>query len=60
MIRGGVAQTVAMRIMGHETDSMYRRYDITSMEDKSDALRAARAYSESRKEERESVTEAIN
>ncbi len=52
MIRGGAAQTVAMRVMGHETDSMFRRYDITSAEDKLDALKAARAYSEARKEER--------
>jgi integrase len=57
MIRGGAAQTVAMRVMGHETDSMFRRYDITSSEDKLDALKAARAYSESRKDERSNVTE---
>jgi len=46
MIRGGVAQTVAMKITGHETDAMFRRYDITSSEDKLDALRRARAYTE--------------
>jgi integrase len=57
MIRGGVAQTVAMRVMGHETDAMFRRYDISSSEDKLGALRAARAYSESRKDERSNVTE---
>jgi integrase len=49
MIRGGVPQSVAMRITGHETDSMFRRYDIASSDDKLNALRAARAYSDSRK-----------
>lgn len=38
MIRAGVAQTVAMSITGHKTDSMFRRYNITSAQDKRDAL----------------------
>ena len=29
LIRSGVAQAVAMCITGHETDAMFRRYNIT-------------------------------
>ena len=38
MIRAGVPQSVAMRISGHRTAAMFLRYDITSDEDKRDAL----------------------
>lgn len=44
LIRAGVPQTVAMRIIGHETDSMFRRYDITSDTDKVDALGKLEQY----------------
>lgn len=44
MIRTGVQQTVAMKITGHKTDAIFRRYDITSSEDKRDALRRQREY----------------
>jgi integrase len=44
MIRGGVPQSIAMRVIGHETDSMYRRYDITDNRDKLAALEAARIF----------------
>jgi len=39
MIRAGVPQAVAMAISGHRTVSMFLRYDITSEEDKRQALR---------------------
>lgn len=39
MIRAGVPQSVAMRISGHRTAAVFLRYDITSEEDKRDALR---------------------
>ncbi len=55
LIRGGVPQSVAMRITGHETDSMFRRYDIASSDDKLAALRAARPYAGSRKGQSASV-----
>jgi integrase len=44
MIRAGVAQTVAMAITGHKTDSMFRRYNVTSPDDKREALRRQREY----------------
>ena len=34
MIRRGVSQTVAMKISGHKTASVFRRYDITTDDDK--------------------------
>ena len=44
MIRGGVPQSVAMRVTGHETDAMFQRYDITDNRDKLAALEAARIF----------------
>jgi integrase len=38
LIRAGVSQAVAMRITGHETDAMFRRYNITSEDDLRDAM----------------------
>jgi integrase len=44
MVRGGVPQSIAMRVSGHETDEIFRRYDITSADDKLEALRRMSAY----------------
>ncbi len=44
LIRAGVPQSVAMSITGHETDSVFRRYDIVSQEDKLQALRRTQAH----------------
>lgn len=38
MIRAGVPQTVAMSISGHRTIAMFNRYNITSQDDKREAL----------------------
>jgi len=48
MIRGGVPQSIAKRVTGHRSDSMFERYDIASMDDKLEALRKARAYAATR------------
>ncbi|MDH3479918.1 MAG: tyrosine-type recombinase/integrase [Gemmatimonadota bacterium] len=40
----GVSREVAKRIVGHKTDSMYGRYNITTDEDVRDALGRAAAY----------------
>ena len=44
MIRAGVHQSVAMRISGHETDSMFRRYNIVDEPDLRDAMRKTADY----------------
>jgi integrase len=48
MIRGGVSQHVAMAISGHKTASMFQRYNISSTEDKLEALRRRQNYVEAR------------
>jgi integrase len=50
MIRSGVSQHVAMAISGHKTPSMFQRYNITSSEDKLDALKRRASYLEDRRE----------
>lgn len=44
MVRAGVPQAVAMSISGHRTTSMFLRYNITSEEDKRQALRRTQAH----------------
>jgi integrase len=48
LIRGEVHQAVAMQITGHKTDAIFRRYNITSDDDKREALRRLAAYRASR------------
>lgn len=44
MIRAGVSESVAMQITGHKTNSMFRRYNIVSAEDKRAALQRVNEY----------------
>jgi integrase len=46
MVRAGVSQTVAMRISGHRTDSVFRRYDITSDDDLRQAMERTASHLE--------------
>lgn len=43
MIRSGISKTVAKRITGHSTDSIFDRYDITDESDLADAARKLEA-----------------
>jgi integrase len=44
MVRGGASESFAMKITGHKTPAMFRRYNIVSTEDMRDALRLRREY----------------
>lgn len=44
MIRAGVPQSVAMDISGHRTISMFLRYNITSDDDRREAIRKSQNY----------------
>ncbi|MBT5377259.1 MAG: site-specific integrase [Nitrospinaceae bacterium] len=44
MTRAGVTETVAMSITGHKTASMFQRYNITSSDDKRQALIATQEH----------------
>lgn len=55
MVRGGVPQSIAMRVTGHRSRSMFDRYDIASLDDKLEALHRAREYASTRKAVGENV-----
>lgn len=44
MVRAGVSQPVAMKISGHRTAAIFRRYDITTEADIRDAMRRIQAH----------------
>ena len=56
MIRAGVPQSVAMRITGHRTDSMFRRYAITDEGQKREALERTQEYLRAAAEQQKQVT----
>jgi integrase len=44
LIRAGVSQTVAQTISGHRSADVFKRYDITSTNDRRDAMAKVRAF----------------
>jgi hypothetical protein len=53
LVRAGVPQTVAMRMTGHKTDSVFRRYDIASPDDLRVAAERLKAAAGCRRHERQ-------
>ncbi len=49
MIRAGVTETVAMSVSGHRSAEVFRRYNITTVEDQRRALAATQAYVKGRR-----------
>ena len=50
LIRSGTPQSVAMKVTGHKTDSMFRRYKITHTDDIRKALESLSAYRNEREQ----------
>jgi integrase len=52
LIRSGVPQSVAMKISGHKTNSIFSRYNITDVRDIVEAMRKVSEYERRKREER--------
>ena len=50
MVRSGVPQNVAMKISGHKTASMFRRYNIVKEDDLRAAMQSVERYHEAEKQ----------
>ena len=49
LIRSGLKKTVAMRITGHKTRSVFERYNITDMDDLREAMLSVQKYRKTQK-----------
>ena len=58
LLAAGIPQAIAMKITGHKTESMFRRYAIVTVEQQREALRAAEVYRQQQKD-RSKVTRII-
>src|ERR1700733_5464196 len=56
MIRAGVPQSVAMKISGHKTASMFRRYDIANEGDLRQAMLSVQKYRETERQKLVNMT----
>lgn len=59
MIRAGVTEPVAMSISGHRSPAVFRRYNITTVDDQRRALAATQAYAARRRARRTDKTRTI-
>jgi len=57
LLAAGVPQAVAMKITGHKTDSMFRRYAIITVDQQREALKMAEAYRRQQQKEQRRVIE---
>ena len=60
MIRSGVPQNVAMKISGHKTDRIFRRYDICNEDDLKAAMESLERYREAETKKVISIEKADN
>lgn len=60
LIRAGVDQSTAMKVSGHKTDSMFRRYNIITEEETLAAMRKADAYLSTQPTTRNVLPMAVN